>query len=39
MNRAAARRRARAGFFLRRVIRGGLGFAVSGAVVVLLWRG
>jgi len=39
MSRAAARRRARAGFFLRRVIRGGLGFAVSGAVVVLLWRG
>jgi two-component system cell cycle response regulator len=39
MSRAAARRRARVGFFLRRVLRGGLGFAVSGAVVVLLWRG
>ena len=34
-----ARRRARVAFHLRRAIRGSLAFAVSGACVVLLWRG
>jgi two-component system cell cycle response regulator len=37
--RRIVRARARAAFEIRRLVQGGLGFAVSAAFVVLLWRG
>ena len=37
--RRLVRARARTAFQIQRVVRGGLGFAVSAVFVVLLWRG